>query len=115
MGAPQSDPYVVNQHIVYSSGSGIQQNRLSLFRHPLKFTVEGDDDIKLFPEEDERINILNVKRGIISALAVPVLEEDRNKDMVRIFKLQYIYIYIYHRKAKYHNVSFRYHAAALVR
>lgn len=64
-------------HICY-----IQQTLLSLFRHPLKFTVEGDDEIKLFPEEGELINILNIKRGIISALAVPVLEEDRNKEMV---------------------------------
>lgn len=48
----------------------------------MKFTVEGDDDIQLFPEDDEPVNILNIKRGLISALAVPVLEEDRNRIMV---------------------------------
>lgn len=53
-----------------------------LLRNPLKVIVEGDNDIKLFPEDDELINILNIKRGIISALAVPVLQEDKNKKMV---------------------------------
>uniref|UniRef100_A0A3B4E7Y6 Vitellogenin domain-containing protein n=1 Tax=Pygocentrus nattereri TaxID=42514 RepID=A0A3B4E7Y6_PYGNA len=49
--------------------------------------VEGDNDIKLFPEDGELINILNIKRGIISALAVPVLEEERNKRMPTVFGL----------------------------
>ncbi len=53
-----------------------------ILRNPLKFTAEGDDDIKLFAEDDEPVNILNIKRGLISALAVPVLEEDRNRRMV---------------------------------
>ncbi|KAL0164731.1 hypothetical protein M9458_040484, partial [Cirrhinus mrigala] len=53
--------------------------------NPLKFTVEGDDDIKLFPEDDEPVDILNIKRGLISALAVPVLEEDRNRRMPTIY------------------------------
>lgn len=55
---------------------------VSLLRYPLKFTVERDNDIKLFPEEEELVNILNIKRGIISALAVPLLEEEMNKVMV---------------------------------
>lgn len=53
-----------------------------LLRNPLKVIVEGDNDIKLFPEDDELINILNIKRGIISAMAVPVLQEEKNKEMV---------------------------------
>lgn len=53
-----------------------------LLRNPLKVIVEGNNDVKLFPEDDELINILNIKRGIISALAVPVLQEDKNKKMV---------------------------------
>uniref|UniRef100_A0A8B9GSZ3 Apolipoprotein B-100-like n=1 Tax=Astyanax mexicanus TaxID=7994 RepID=A0A8B9GSZ3_ASTMX len=56
-------------------------------KNPLKVIVEGDNDIKLFPEDDELINILNIKRGIISALAVPVLEEERNNRMPTIFGL----------------------------
>lgn len=39
-------------------------------------------DVKLYPEDGESTTILNVKRGIISALAVPLLEEDKNKNMV---------------------------------
>lgn len=51
-------------------------------RNPLKFTVDEKNNIKLFPEDDEPIDILNIKRGLISALAVPVLEEEQNKRMV---------------------------------
>ena len=39
-------------------------------------------DVKLYPEEDEPMTILNIKRGIVSALAVPLLEEDKNKRLV---------------------------------
>ncbi|KAK5884317.1 hypothetical protein CesoFtcFv8_018153 [Champsocephalus esox] len=53
-------------------------------RYPLKVVVEGVYDVKLFPEEGETTTILNIKRGIISALAVPLLEEDKNKNMPTI-------------------------------
>lgn len=53
-----------------------------LFRYSLKFVVDGMYDVKLYPEDGETTTILNVKRGIISALAVPLLEGDRNKNMV---------------------------------
>ncbi|KAL2082439.1 hypothetical protein ACEWY4_022257 [Coilia grayii] len=56
-------------------------------KNPLKVTVEGDNDIKLFPEDDEPVNILNIKRGIVSGFAVPVLEEERNKRMPTIYGL----------------------------
>ena len=52
------------------------------FRYPLKVVVEGVYDVKLYPEEDEPMTILNIKRGIVSALAVPLLEEDKNKRLV---------------------------------
>ncbi len=52
------------------------------FRYPLKVVVEGVYDVKLYPEDGETTTILNIKRGIISALAVPLLEEDKNKNMV---------------------------------
>lgn len=45
--------------------------------------IEGLYDVKLYPEEGETTTVLNFKRGIISALAVPVLEEDKNKNMVQ--------------------------------
>ncbi|XP_016105196.1 apolipoprotein B-100 [Sinocyclocheilus grahami] len=72
---------------VFGAAAGTEDFKTAMEKHPLKFTVEGDDEIKLFPEEDELINILNIKRGIISALAVPVLEEDRNKEMPTIYGL----------------------------
>ena len=51
-------------------------------RYPLKVVVDGVYDVKLYPEDGESTTILNFKRGIISALAVPLLEEDKNKYMV---------------------------------
>lgn len=53
-----------------------------VFRYPLKVVVDGMYDVKLYPEEGETTTTLNIKRGIISALAVPLLEEDMNKEMV---------------------------------
>ncbi|XP_071396803.1 apolipoprotein B-100-like [Centroberyx affinis] len=53
-------------------------------QYPLKVVVEGVYDVKLFPEEGETTTILNFKRGIISALAVPLLEEEKNKNMPTI-------------------------------
>lgn len=55
----------------------------SLIRNTLKVIVEGETGVKLFPEQDEPTNILNIKRGIVSALMVPVLEEGKNNNMVR--------------------------------
>ncbi|KAI3364234.1 hypothetical protein L3Q82_011034, partial [Scortum barcoo] len=53
-------------------------------RYPLKVVVEGVYDVKLYPEDGETTTILNIKRGIVSALAVPLLEEDKNKNMPTI-------------------------------
>ncbi|XP_041814966.1 apolipoprotein Bb, tandem duplicate 1 [Chelmon rostratus] len=53
-------------------------------RYPLKVVVDGVYDVKLYPEDGETTTILNFKRGIISALAVPLLEEDKNKNMPTI-------------------------------
>ncbi|XP_030628767.1 apolipoprotein B-100 isoform X1 [Chanos chanos] len=72
---------------VFAPAAGAEAFKAAMEKHPLKVTVKGDNDIKLFPEDDEPINILNIKRGIISALAVPVLEEERNKRMPTIYGL----------------------------
>ncbi|XP_068433381.1 apolipoprotein Bb, tandem duplicate 1 [Clinocottus analis] len=53
-------------------------------KYPLKVVVHGVYDVKLYPEDGETTTILNMKRGIISALAVPLLEEDKNKNMPTI-------------------------------
>ena len=52
-------------------------------RNPLKFTVEQVTTVHLYPEPDEQDNLLNVKRGIVSALLAPVEEEQHNRLMVR--------------------------------
>ncbi|KAK7132946.1 hypothetical protein R3I94_014989 [Phoxinus phoxinus] len=70
---------------IFGPSAGAEAFKAAMEKNPLKFTVEGDDDIKLFPEDDEPVNILNIKRGLISALAVPVLEEDRNRRMPTIY------------------------------
>lgn len=41
--------------------------------------------VSIYPEKDEPENIVNVKKGIISALIVPVIEEEHNRIMVRLF------------------------------
>lgn len=48
----------------------------------MKIIVEGQFTVKLFPDDDEPVNILNIKRGIFAALMVPVMEEEKNKEMV---------------------------------
>ncbi|XP_077076182.1 apolipoprotein Bb, tandem duplicate 1 [Siphateles boraxobius] len=70
---------------IFGPSAGADAFKAAMEKNLLKFTVEGDDDIKLFPEDDEPVNILNIKRGLISALAVPVLEEDRNRRMPTIY------------------------------
>lgn len=59
-----------------------KKNHMLLFRYPLKVVVDGMYDVKLYPEDGETTTILNIKRGIISALVVPLLEGDRNRNMV---------------------------------
>lgn len=48
-------------------------------RNPLKFTVDQDAAVQLYPEEEEPVNILNIKRGIISALLVPLTEQEEQE------------------------------------
>uniref|UniRef100_A0A8C5G644 Apolipoprotein B-100-like n=1 Tax=Gouania willdenowi TaxID=441366 RepID=A0A8C5G644_GOUWI len=66
---------------VYRPAAGAQAFKAAMEKNSLKISVEGQSDVKLYPEEDEPVNILNIKRGIISALIVPSLDEDRNKEM----------------------------------
>uniref|UniRef100_A0A3B5BN20 Vitellogenin domain-containing protein n=1 Tax=Stegastes partitus TaxID=144197 RepID=A0A3B5BN20_9TELE len=62
--------------------AGTEAFKAAMEKNPLKITVEGQTDVRLYPEDDEPVNILNIKRGIVSALLVPVMEEERNKEMV---------------------------------
>ena len=51
-------------------------------RNSLMFTVDTENTVFLFPEEGEPKSILNTKRGIVSALMVPAMEEDKSRGMV---------------------------------
>ncbi|XP_051908802.1 apolipoprotein B-100-like isoform X2 [Hippocampus zosterae] len=70
---------------LYRPAAGNQAFKASMAKNPLKITLEGHTDVKLFPEEDEALNILNIKRGIMSSLLVPVMEEERNKKMPTVY------------------------------
>lgn len=65
--------------------SGCKWWSVHVNRNNLKITVEGQTDVRLYPEDDEPVNILNIKRGIVSALIVPVMEEEKNNKMVAPF------------------------------
>ncbi|KFQ29108.1 Apolipoprotein B-100, partial [Merops nubicus] len=43
----------------------------AMSRYELKFSIQDGTKVKLYPEKDEPLNVLNLKRGIISALLVP--------------------------------------------
>ncbi|XP_072221414.1 apolipoprotein B-100 [Leuresthes tenuis] len=66
---------------VYRPAPGSDAFKASMERIPLKFTVEDETQVQLYPETDEPVNILNIKRGIVSALLVPV-KEDKQKSLV---------------------------------
>ncbi|XP_012724535.2 apolipoprotein B-100 isoform X1 [Fundulus heteroclitus] len=66
---------------VYRPAAGAEDFKAAMAKNTLKVAVEGRADVKLFPEDDEPVNILNVKRGIISALMVPEKEQEETKDM----------------------------------
>lgn len=53
-------------------------------RNPLKFTVEDITSVQLYPETDEQVNILNIKRGIVSMLIVPDTKDEEKSFMVSI-------------------------------
>lgn len=44
--------------------------------------MDDEGGIQLYPEEEEPVNLLNIKRGIISALLVPVSEEEEKSSTV---------------------------------
>uniref|UniRef100_A0A3Q2XSY2 Vitellogenin domain-containing protein n=1 Tax=Hippocampus comes TaxID=109280 RepID=A0A3Q2XSY2_HIPCM len=61
---------------LYRPAAGNQAFKAAMAKNPLKITVEGHTDVKLFPEEDEALNILNIKRGIMSSLLVPDTDKE---------------------------------------
>ncbi|KAM4712808.1 apolipoprotein B-100-like [Anableps anableps] len=69
---------------VYRPAAGAEDFKAAMAKNTLKVAVEGHTDVKLFPEEDEAINILNIKRGIISTLMVPEINEEETKEMLTV-------------------------------
>ncbi|XP_069371734.1 apolipoprotein B-100-like [Paralichthys olivaceus] len=69
---------------VFGPTSSSHNFTVEMERYPLKVVVEGVYDVNIYPEDGETTTILNVKRGIISALAVPLVDEDKNKNMPTI-------------------------------
>ncbi|XP_041951597.1 apolipoprotein B-100-like [Alosa sapidissima] len=69
---------------VYRPSAEADAFRAAMEKNSLKVAVKGETEVKLFPEQDEPTNILNIKRGIVSALMVPSLEEDKNNNMATV-------------------------------
>ncbi|XP_070836043.1 apolipoprotein B-100 isoform X2 [Chaetodon trifascialis] len=78
-----SEVSVINPQgkLVYKQAPGSEAFQAAMEKNPLKFTVEEVTSVQLYPESDEPVNILNIKRGIISALMVPVIEDEQNSLM----------------------------------
>ncbi|XP_062858358.1 apolipoprotein Bb, tandem duplicate 1 [Trichomycterus rosablanca] len=76
-----------DENPVFGPPAGADTFKAEMEKNPLKVIVEGDNDIKLFPQDGELINILNIKRGIISALVVPGVQEEMKKEMPTIYGL----------------------------
>ncbi|XP_054825988.1 apolipoprotein B-100 [Eublepharis macularius] len=60
---------------------------VAMSQYELKFSVQDGKKVQLYPEENEPVHILNLKRGIISALIVPMETEDN----VRTLSMDTIY------------------------
>ncbi|XP_014878835.1 apolipoprotein B-100 [Poecilia latipinna] len=59
----------------YSPAPSSDTFKAVMERSPLKVSVHSNGRVEVYPEADESINILNVKRGIISAFLFPVVED----------------------------------------
>ncbi|KAM8832925.1 apolipoprotein B-100-like [Spinachia spinachia] len=71
-------------HPVYRPAEGAQAFKDAMAKNPLKILIENQTNVALFPENEEPLNILNIKRGIVSALIVPVMEEEKNNKMATV-------------------------------
>uniref|UniRef100_A0A667Z134 Apolipoprotein B n=1 Tax=Myripristis murdjan TaxID=586833 RepID=A0A667Z134_9TELE len=71
---PQGQP-------VYRRTSSSEDFQKTMEKNLLKFTVDQITNVKLYPEPDEPVNILNIKRGIVSALMMPIMEDEQSSLM----------------------------------
>ncbi|XP_042356872.1 apolipoprotein B-100 isoform X2 [Plectropomus leopardus] len=65
----------------------IDDHSMMSLLNPLKFAVEEATRVQLYPETDEPVNILNIKRGIISSLIVSVMEDEQSSLMSTVHGL----------------------------
>ncbi|XP_074548675.1 apolipoprotein B-100 [Halichoeres trimaculatus] len=72
---PQGQP-------VFNQAPGSDAFQAAMEKNPLKFSASNFVD--LFPEMDEPVNILNIKRGIISMLMAPLLKESQDRHMMTV-------------------------------
>ncbi|XP_052000861.1 apolipoprotein B-100 [Xyrauchen texanus] len=70
---------------VYKQAAGSEAFQAAMEKYLLNFVVEQVTHVSIYPEKDEPESILNIKRGIISALLAPVLEEEHNEQMSTIY------------------------------
>ncbi|KAG7508735.1 apolipoprotein B-100-like [Solea senegalensis] len=61
---------------VYRAAARAEAFKAAMAKNTLKITVTGMTNVELYTEDDEPVNILNVKRGIVSALLVPKMEQE---------------------------------------
>ncbi|XP_067470643.1 apolipoprotein B-100 [Thunnus thynnus] len=71
---PQGQP-------VYRQAPGSEAFQAAMEKNSLRFSVEQATSVQLYPEVDEPVNVLNIKRGIVSALMVPVMEDEQSSRM----------------------------------
>ncbi|KAG7270489.1 hypothetical protein CRUP_032785, partial [Coryphaenoides rupestris] len=66
---------------VFGPATGSEAFRVAMAKTALSFMVDGNNQVSLFTEDKgEPISILNAKRGIVSALMVPPME-DKSREM----------------------------------
>ncbi|XP_067336433.1 apolipoprotein B-100 [Channa argus] len=66
---------------VYKQAPYSEAFKAAMSKKPLKFTAEEISSVQLYPEPHEPVNILNIKRGIISVLIVPPRQDDQSSFM----------------------------------
>ncbi|XP_062253526.1 apolipoprotein B-100 isoform X1 [Platichthys flesus] len=72
---------------IYMQAPGSEAFKAAMEKNPLKFTVDDVTTVQLYPKTDEQVNLLNIKRGIVSALMVPVVEEGQRSIMSTVHGL----------------------------
>ncbi|MBN3313712.1 APOB protein, partial [Atractosteus spatula] len=67
--------------LVYSQSPSAAAFKSAMEKNILMFQIEHGTKVTLFPKSEEPTNILNIKRGIISALMAPADNEQQNENM----------------------------------